>query len=255
MFPSKPSEPCFARSAGPSLSPRTPTPSWERSACSPDSADPERPEWMTLPAQLPEGWGLEGGQGSRSQASLQGRLPTPPPRPTREPQPTSSAGSGAGLGSRSQQHLNLKWFPLFSSSQTLPRSLREESHQKNINLLTWGPTASLSRIPKPQAFAVSAPAHPNCSLGARFPALWTLSRALRLQGLDSAPSGEVEPWVCRGEGGRQADAKTEDLREAEANPTALLLLLLQKPLLLLPVTMPHPKDRWPWSLTSFHFRE
>ena len=210
---------------------------------------------MTLPAQLPEGWGLEGGQGSRSQASLQGRLPTPPPRPTREPQPTSSAGSGAGLGSRSQQHLNLKWFPLFSSSQTLPRSLREESHQKNINLLTWGPTASLSRIPKPQAFAVSAPAHPNCSLGARFPALWTLSRALRLQGLDSAPSGEVEPWVCRGEGGRQADTKTEDQREAEANPTALLLLLLQKPLLLLPVTMPHPKDRWPWSLTSFHFRE
>ena len=77
--------------------------------------------------------------------------------------------------------------------------------------------------------SVSTPAHSNCSLGARFPVLWTLGRALRLQGLDSAPSREVRPRVCRGEGGRQADAKTEDQRKAEANPTALLLLLLRKP--------------------------
>ena len=35
--------------------------------------------------------------------------------------------------------------------------------------------------------------------------------------------------VCHGEGGRQADSKTEDQREAEANPTALLFLLLRKP--------------------------
>ena len=74
--------------------------------------------------------------------------------------------------------------------------------------------------------SVSTPAHPNCSLGAPFPVLWTLGRALRLQGLDSAPSGEVRPRVCCREGGRQADMKTEDWRETEANPTALLLLLL-----------------------------
>lgn len=77
--------------------------------------------------------------------------------PPREPQPTGSAGWGAGLGSRSQQHLKLKRFPLFFASQTLPRSLREKSHQKNINLLIWGPTASLSRIPKPPACALSPP--------------------------------------------------------------------------------------------------
>ena len=78
----------------------------------------------------------------------------------------------------------------------------------------------------------------------RAPSAWSLD-APGSWGLPTGPSGP----------GRQADTKTEDQREAEANPTALLLLLLQKPLLLLPVTMPHPKDRWPWSLTSFHFRE
>ena len=206
---------------------------------------------MTLPARLPEGWSLGGGTGQQ----VSGQPPAPHParasphRPPREPQPTSSANSGAGLGSRSQQRLNLKRFPLFSASQTLPRGLGEESHQKNINLLIWGPTASLSRIPKPQACALSPPpAHSNCSLGARFPVLWTLGQALRLQGLDSAPSREVRPRVCRGEGGRQADAKTgrredrgpEESR-GESNSPALVAAS-ETSLLLLPVTVPHPKD-------------
>lgn len=118
-----------------------------------DSADPERPEWMTLPAQLPEGWS----RGDRTAGLRPASRADSPHRP-----PHQGSHSPQALQVREQSRQQVSAAPesqvvsLFSASQTLPRSLGEESHQKNINLLTWGPTASLSRIPKPQACTVSA---------------------------------------------------------------------------------------------------
>lgn len=199
--------------------------------------------------------GLRGGTGQQ----VSGQPPGPTPHTAHPPHQGATAHKLCRFGSRSRKQVSaapesqvVSLVLCLSDSSLKPRGGISSEEYQSIDM---GPDSLSEQNTKASSLRCFRPVHPNCSLGARFPALWTLSRALRLQGLDSAPSGEVQPWVCRGEGGRQADAKTEDQREAEANPTALLLLLLRKPLLLLPVTVPHPKDMWPWSLTSFHFRE
>ena len=186
---------------------------------------------MFLPAWLHKGWGWGGGggQGSRSQAGFplptpKGRLPLPPPK-------GATTHKLCRLGSRSRQQVSAA-----SEAQAVPLVLclsdsspkpRGEISSEEYQSIDMGPDSLSEQNTKASSLrSVSAPAHPNCSLGAPFPVLWTLGQALRLQGLDSGPSGEIQPRVCCGEGGRQADMKTEDWRETEANPTALLLLLL-----------------------------
>ena len=171
--------------------------------------------------------------------------------------PSSPQGATAHklcqFGSRSRQQVSTapesQAVPLvlcLSDSSPRPRGGISSEEYQSIDM---GPDSLSEQNTKASSLrSVSTPAHSNCSLGARFPVLWTLGRALRLQGLDSAPSREVRPRVCRGEGGRQADAKTgrredrgpEESR-GESNSPALVAAS-ETSLLLLPVTVPHPKD-------------
>lgn len=187
---------------------------------------------MTLPPRLPEGWSLGGDRAAglrpaSHSPSHKGRLPPSPPQ-------GATAHKFCQFGSRSRQQVSTapesQAVPLvlcLSDSSPRPQGGISSEEYQSIDM---GPDSLSEKNTKASSLrSVSAPAHSNCSLRARFPVLWTLGGALRLQGLDSAPSREVRPRVCHGEGGRQADSKTEDQREAEANPTALLFLLLRKP--------------------------
>lgn len=194
---------------------------------------------MTLPPRLPEGWSLGGDRAAglrpaSHSPSHKGRLPPSPPQ-------GATAHKFCQFGSRSRQQVSTapesQAVPLvlcLSDSSPRPQGGISSEEYQSIDM---GPDSLSEQNTKASSLrSVSAPAHSNCSLRARFPVLWTLGRALRLQGLDSAPSREV-PWGGR-ETGRREDRGPEGGR-GESNSPALLAASETS---LLPVTVPHPKD-------------
>lgn len=186
------------------------------------------------------GWGT-GQQVSGGSPPRRANFPHLPPQ-------GATAHKLCRFGSRSRQQVSAA-----SEAQAVPLVLclsdssprpRGEISSEEYQSIDMGPDSLSEQNTKASSLrSVSAPAHPNCSLGAPFPVLWTLGGALRLQGLDSAPSGEVRPpgvpWGGR-KTGRHEDRGLEGGRGESDSPA--LVAALETSLLLLPVTVPHPRD-------------